>query len=126
MQMYEVKSHPFIFCPVIAVFRTVAMFLYRIFVKVFFIQSLTFHTRITTRISCSPFSSAIVPPPYKQVCPITLLTSLIVLTPLTTGTYQERVVTENTLSITPMRNVQISLRRCSPNVHCPILLHADL
>jgi hypothetical protein len=37
------------------------------------------------------------PSPNKQVCPITLLTSLIVLTPVTTGTYQDHVVTENTL-----------------------------
>jgi hypothetical protein len=102
------------------------MFLYFFFIKFSFIQSLTFHTLISTRISCSPFSSAIAPPPANKVCPITLLTSLIVLTPLTTGTYQDHVVTENTLSITSMREVRTSLRRFSPNVQCPRLLHADL
>jgi hypothetical protein len=63
---------------------------------------------ITTRISYWPFNSAIAPPTRKQVCPITLLTSLIVLTPLTIGTYQDNVVVDNTLSITPMGKVQIS------------------
>jgi len=127
MQIYEVKSHPFIFRPVIAVVRAVAMFLYVIFVKVFFIQSLTFHMLITSQISCSLFSSDITLPTHKQGFPITLLTSPIVLTPLTTGTYQDHVVTENGRSITPMRKVQTSLRRFSPKVQCSkLLLHADL